>query len=221
MRAVSIVINARLQSSRLPRKLIKPFAGSSLIEIALDKLARIQTSHKYLAAYDPEILDLYYPYSDRVSLLRRAPESVKKGMVPHTVAFKHFGDVPDDYILIMNPCHPFVDVSTYDQALEKFIEGDCRTMTSVVCKHNIFFDYEHRVLNSSSDKEIQTHKQFPVYEMAHVFHIIDKQRFLNEGKMWEYGKDDPALFIVNKRTAMDVDDENDFNVCQQLFNIME
>ena len=217
MRSVSVVINARLASSRLPRKLVKPFGGSSLIEKALDKLSRIKIDNKYLATCDPEIIELYKPYAGCISLLERDPRSVLKGMVPHTIAFQHYKNVPDDFILIMNPCHPFVDVLVYEAALDHFISGTSRSLTSVVMKNNIFFDDRYTTINGTACVEVQTHKQIPIYEMAHAFHIIDKSRFLSEGKLWGYKKDDPELFVVNKRSALDVDDFDDFCICEALW----
>ena len=217
MRSVSIVINARLASSRLPKKLVRPFCGSSLLEKALDKLVCIKADNKYLAACDAEIVELYEPYASSISLLKRDPISVSEGMVPHTIAFKHFENVPDDYILIMNPCHPFMDVLEYEHALKQFIEGNSRSLTSVIIKNNIFFDDKHATINGNPDIEVQTHSQSPVYEMAHAFHIIDRQRFLKEGKMWGYKENDPELFIVDKRAALDVDDLDDFCICETLW----
>jgi len=187
-----------------------------LIERALDKLSRIKVENKYLAAYDQELLDVYQPYSNRVGLLKRDADSVSKGMVPHTVAFKHFGDVPDKYIMIFNPCHPFVEPAVYESAISKFCSGKSQSMTSVVQKSNIFFDHHHNVINSDAGTEVQTHKQHPVYEMAHAFHIIDRDRFLADGTMWGYGDSDPELFVVDKMAALDIDDEDDFNICHQI-----
>ena len=215
MRSISIVINARLSSSRLPNKLIKPFCGSTLIELALSKLSSIKCSGKYLAAYDPEIIELYKPFSKDIALLDRDPESVAKGMVSHKVAFKHYGNVTDEYIMVMNPCHPFAKISVYEKAMNQFMYGSSESMTSVVKKTNIFFNENHTVVNSSSGTEIQTHKQEPLYEMAHVFHIINRSRFIEQNAlMWEYKHKDPELFVVDKLSALDVDEELDFKMCQ-------
>ena len=57
---VAIVIQARLGSQRIPRKMIKPFAGTTLIDIFLDKVKRCKSfplSNFYLSAYEQEIKD--------------------------------------------------------------------------------------------------------------------------------------------------------------------
>ncbi|NJM31809.1 MAG: hypothetical protein HC848_01625 [Limnobacter sp.] len=41
MKTISVLVNARTKSTRMPRKLILPFAGTTLVDITLEKLDRM------------------------------------------------------------------------------------------------------------------------------------------------------------------------------------
>ena len=107
MKSISIVINARVNSSRVERKLIRPFAGTTLLDIVLSKFCCVTNFPVYLAACEKEILDIYKKYSDKIFLLKRSEKSVKKGLNKHSITFEHYRDIPTKYIMSVNACCPF------------------------------------------------------------------------------------------------------------------
>ena len=217
MLSVAIVINARLGSSRLPNKIIKPFGDTTLLDIALKKLAAIDNREKYLAVHDQELIDIYRKYENDIGLIVRSPESVEKGAVPHHIAFQHYMDVNADSVMVMNPCHPFTRPETYENAIQHYIAKGMRSMTSVVKKENIFFDQNGGVVNSSKQREVTTVGHDALFEMAHAFHIFPKNAFQEGSKIWSYEYGDPEMYIVDKMSALDVDDEIDFALCEGLY----
>ena len=81
MRELSIVINARTKSTRVPNKLLRPFANTTLFEIALKKLSKIDfVNDIYLGIGDKELIDIAEKYK-RFKILRRDPESIKKELM--------------------------------------------------------------------------------------------------------------------------------------------
>ena len=147
MKTVAVIINARLASSRCPQKLIKPFCDTTLLDIALSKLAEIKVDEKYLAAGDKEIIDLYSKYSNRVGLLRRDADAVAPGEHPHSVSFRHYTVPNTSHVFIMNPCLPFVKKKTYQSAIDHFKSDDSiRTLTSVIEFKDIFFDESNQII---------------------------------------------------------------------------
>jgi len=218
-RNVSIVINARTQSTRIPNKLLRSFAGTNLLTIALNKLSHTVSVPTYLAAADQEIIDLYkkYKYS-RIKLLKRRPEAVEKGLNDYKIAWEHYGWIDTPYILCMNPCLPFTKMSTYLKAIEYFKNNtELKTMTSVKSSQNIFFNSDLQLINQLENTAIRTQDNKKVYEMAHVFHIFDKKFYLNNGYFWDYDKNDPYLYEVPKEETIDVDDPLDFIIAEKLY----
>lgn len=218
MREIAIVINARVSSTRMPQKLIRPFAHTTLIDIALYKLSQIPVQQKYLAAGDEEIISIYNKYSDNINLLLRKPDAVAKGEHSHTVSFAHYADIPTEYILIMNPCMPFTKISTYMNAIDHFkSNSDIQTMTSIISDHNIYFNHNNEIINLIDKNHISTRNTHPIKRMAHIVHIINKQTFLDTGHFWAYQTNDPFFFEVDKDECFDIDDESDFKICETLY----
>src|SRR5688572_23415149 len=105
---ISVLINARTKSTRLPRKLVLPFAGSTLIDIALAKLDRLSFfSHRYFAVAEAELQERAAKYAN-IEVLDRDPEAIAPGYNDHRKVFAHYQRVDSDYIVWLNPCHPLL-----------------------------------------------------------------------------------------------------------------
>lgn len=219
MRNVSIVVNARLQSSRLPRKMVRPFGDTCLLKISLERLANTNVKNKYFAAIEPELLEIYRPFENEIKLLNRSPESVKPSSNPldFSVSFAHYKDIADDYIMSANACLPFVKTETYENAIKFFVESDCRTLTAVKKSGNIFFDKNKKPINLSNSRNATTQGNAEVYEMAHIFHIFDKHQFIRDGYFWDYSYGNPEFYEVSHRECFDVDTMEEFDICEKLY----
>jgi CMP-N-acetylneuraminic acid synthetase len=216
---IAVIINARIKSTRVPNKLIRPFHDTTLIEIALRKLSKItNVQEKYLAAFDEEIINIYNQQElNDVKLLLRTPDSVARGNISHNIAFKHFNEVNSDYIMIFNPCHVFTDVQLYMNAIEYFFSNNLISLTSVLENKNIYFNESFSAINLSLDKQISTQNQKNIYSMAHVFHIFNKNKFIQDGVLWDFKENDPCFMLVDKKSALDIDDELDFLISELLY----
>lgn len=75
-------------------------------------------------------------------------------------------------------------------------------------------------INLVDSNRISTNLVRPLISLAHLFHIIDRDRFCNTGKLWNYEKNDPAFFEVPKIESFDVDNSEDFYMCEALYRGM-
>ncbi len=216
MRSLAIVINARIASTRVPNKLIRPFGNTTLLNIALSKLSEIKWPEKYLAACDAPILSTYDLYADNIKLLPRKKSSVQKGEQPHHIAFEHYKLLDTQYIMIMNPCLPFTTPSVYETAIKYFQSNkQIKSMTSVIKYKDLFF-HNDVPINVEDITRVSTKYVQPIHKMAHVFHIIDKDKLL-AGQIWDYSPNNPYLSEINQSQCFDIDTEEDFEMCEQLY----
>jgi len=140
MKTISVVINARLQSTRVSQKLVRPFAGTTLLDIALDKVNRMDFfEHRYLAVAEDELQAMASGY-ENIEILHRDTGSVKKGVNPIEVTFAHYLKVPTDYIFVFNPCLPLLRIDTIKKAYDYFQSTDFPTYTSAVPTGDWIFD---------------------------------------------------------------------------------
>jgi CMP-N-acetylneuraminic acid synthetase len=217
MKSISVVINARLGSTRVSQKLVRPFAESSLIEIALSKLDEMDFfEHRYLAVAERDLIELGSKYKN-VEILERDAAAVKKGVNPLTVTFEHYLRVPSDYIFVFNPCLPCIRVETIKKAFDYFQETNFNSYTAVIPTGEWIFDSEGNALTNSDPRNATTNKNMTFMKACHAFHIINKNFFSENGVLWTFNLDDPHLIEIPEHEAVDVDTENEFTLAEIIY----
>ena len=217
MKTISAVINARKGSTRVENKLLRSFANSNLIEIALSKLNDMDFFDKrYLAVAEEEFKNLLPSYPN-VSLLPRDKKAVIKGVNPLTITFAHYLDVQSDYIFVFNPCLPFISVKTIKKAFDYFQKTNFKSYTAVIKTGDWIFDNSGKPLTNNDPKNATTNKNMTFYKACHAFHIVNKNRFKKEKVLWEFEIDDPHLFEISEKEAIDIDTIQEFNLAELLY----
>ena len=210
MKQVTCMVQARLASERVKHKMIRPFADSCLLEIALKKLQScdfLDQDRLYLSAYDPEIKAVGKKLG--VQVYNRTYEST---LEPNTmdVLYQYLDDIESEYILEINPCNPMLEAATINKALQVFQENDYSSLFSVVERRNFFFDEESKMLNNFlGDKKyiptLETNMVGPIYEAAHCIYLWRAERVKLERVRWSLTKNDPFLFEITPEEAFDID----------------
>ena len=219
MTTISVIVNARTSSSRLPRKLVLPFAGTTLIDIALDKLDRMDFfTHRYFAAAESELLDRAARCS-HVEVLARDPEAVRPGYNDHRKVFAHYERVMSDYIFWLNPCHPLLSMGTVENAARTVLDTRHNSYTSVIPTTDWIFDDSGRAITNTEATMLSTAHSRRFFKVAHAFHVFDKQFFLQDYQCWTLTKNDPALLEIPVEESYDVNDENEFRVAEYLYGL--
>jgi CMP-N-acetylneuraminic acid synthetase len=217
MKEISVVINARLGSTRVRHKLIRRFAGSSLIEIALAKLDQMSFfKHRFLAVAEDELAT----YADRynnVEVLRRDPAAVTKGVNPLTTTFEHYLRVPTDYVFVFNPCLPCIEIATVKAAFDYFQTTDYNSYTAVIPTGDWIFGPDGMPLTNSDPNNATTNKNRQFLKGCHAFHIIQKKFFAENRILWRFVRDDPHLIVIPESQSADVDTEEEFYLAEKLY----
>ena len=217
MKSVSAVVNARLSSTRVPKKLVRPFAGSTLIDIALAKLDKMDFfEHRFLAVADQQLVKIGSHYKN-VKILHRKSVAVKKGVNPQNITFAHYCDVPSDYILVFNPCLPLITTDTIRMAYDYFQKNDFPSFTSVVKTGDWVFDSKGQPITNTDPGNLTTNENVQFYKAAHAFHIITKDRFVKEGIHWSFTIDDPHMIEILEDEYFDIDTEYEFKLAEILY----
>jgi CMP-N-acetylneuraminic acid synthetase len=217
MKTISAVINARLQSSRTPQKLIRPFAGKTLIEIALEKLNDMDFfEHRFLAVAEEPFKEICKKFPN-VELIERSPDAVKPGFHPQKIIYQHYLRIPSDYIFWINPCQPFLKIETIRRAYEYVNETDYNSYTAVCSFRDWVFDSSGQCIMNTDPEVISTNHTNEFFKMAHSFHVYNKKHFAYTGLIWSMKPNDPHLISVNKEETYDVDYPIDFQVAETIY----
>ena len=222
MKKFVCVVNARLKSERVPRKMLAPFAGSCLLEIALKKLLAcdfLDQNQLYLGAYDEEIKDIGRKLG--VQIYNRTYESTLEP-VTMDVIYKYLWDIDTEYVLEINPCNPLLNSETINRALHVFFEKEYKSLFSVVKRQNFYFNQDSSLMNRFIGNEkylptLETKLIEPVYEAAHCIYIWKAERVKKEGLRWNLTKNDPFLFEIPPDEAFDIDWPWQFNLAENFY----
>lgn len=215
MKTIAALINARKNSSRCPGKLLRPFGNSTLIEIALEKLSMLSVDEKIFGVHEEDFINLN-KYPGIVTKIRSLESATIDG--PLTKVFEAVKYSDCDYFITINPCCAHVKVETIQKAVDLFKNSEFSSMTSVCKMHDWLYREDGSVLIEKPNSG-DTKKSIVTYRVAHVFHIIDRKRFFdNGGQIWTDTTNDPHLFEISKIESVDVDDEQDFSISEALWN---
>lgn len=219
MRDISVVINARLQSSRVPGKLIRPFADSTLIQIALLKLDQLDYfSHRFLACAEEELIRLASDHA-HIEILRRDKKAVQKGVNPLEVTLRHYLDVPTEWIFVLNPCQPLLSLGSLKKAFDLFQKTEYVSYISAVPVRDWIFDQQGNPVTHKDVKVLATNKTAVHYRASHSFYIVNKERFRNTGLLWSFTRNDPFLIMIPEEETLDVDTELEFQVTEEFYRL--
>jgi len=222
MKTLAGIIHARKNSTRCPNKHLRDLNGTTLIDIALEKLSKLNLDEKYLAVYDQELKDKVI---DGVQILHREYESVAPGNCHHSVMYKHLNDVKSDFIVNYNPCQPFLDVDKLNECIRVFKESRMLSMITVKKTRNFFWNMTlgREPVNFKAKDRLSTTAGPWLYEATHSLVFYEKKYMLNEWELFPNTKDNPHPLITewDEHEYLDVDTETDFEIVRYFYDKME
>ena len=222
MKTLAGIIHARKNSTRCPNKHLRDLNGTTLIDIALDKLSKLDLDEKYLAVYDEELKDKII---DGVQILHREYESVAPGNCHHSVMYKHLNNVKSDFIVNYNPCQPFLDVDKLNHCIRVFKESRMLSMITVKKNRNFFWNMTlgREPVNFRANDRLSTTAGPWLYEATHSLVFYEKNYMLKEWELFPNTKDNPHPLITewDEHEYLDVDTETDFEIVRYFHDKME
>tara|TARA_Y100000592_G_scaffold49315_1_gene78071 strand:- start:9404 stop:10120 length:717 start_codon:yes stop_codon:yes gene_type:complete len=221
---ICFIIQARTQSTRVPNKMLKPFADSNLLEIAINKVLKssiIPKDNFYLSIMDQELIDIAKKYN--LNYFIRSEESTQEPITLPKV-FEWYNKLPFKYFVIINACNPILKIKTIDKFVNTFINSVCRGQFGVFEKKTFLFDNEGNMINKfyGDDKYLATLETKFVetcYEAAHSLYAGTMKDIGKEIYMGSFKKpNDPKFFIMDEIECFDIDWPWQFTIAEKLYN---
>jgi len=216
MKTLAGIIHARKDSTRCPNKHLRDLSGTTLIDIALENLSKLDVDEKYLAVYDQELKDKVI---DGVKILHRDYASVAPGNCHHSIYYKHLNDVESEFILNYNPCQPFLQVDKLNECIRIFKENRKKSMITVKKERNFFWDKTRNPINFVPNDRLSTTAGPWVYVATHSLVFYEKNYMLTEWELFPNTKDNPFPLVVDwsEQELLDVDTETDFEIVKNYY----
>ena len=216
MKTIAGIIHARKDSTRCPNKHLRPLGNTTLIDVALDKLSKLDLDEKYLAVHDQELKDKVI---DGVKILHREYKSVAPGNAPHNIMYKHLENVESDYIVNLNPCQPFLKVDKLQQIITLFKYSNFDSMITAKRERNFYWDDDKNPINFKPNDRLSTTTGPWIDVATHSLVIYKKQYMLDNWELFPNIKDNPYPFVIDwsEKELLDVDTEIDFKLVESYY----
>ena len=217
---IAFVIQARLGSQRIPKKMIKSFCGTNLLDIALDKilLSKIPSSQFFVSAYEDDLRSICYRKD--VNIFHRSKESADSEGTPMSLMYEWWDKLPFKYCILINACAPFMKAETIESFAEAYVNSDSEGLFGVMKKKNYFWNKESKLISPWPEGQAVMNTKFveETYEAAHCLYAgrMDK---IGEGIwMGDFNKPgDIELFPMKEEECLDIDYQWQFDMCQALY----
>lgn len=216
---VCVVVQARLNSSRIPGKMLRPFAGSTLVDILLEKLKNssvIPHSNVYLAAGDVELKEVGIKH--KINVFERSETSLSSEGHKIKEIFEWHSSLPYKYIIMVSACNPLLKIETIDSFVETFLEEESENSFGVFEKKTYFWNTEKETITDWKNLNFMNTKLVdPFYEAAHCLYA-SRMDIIGEG-YWMSKDYPPALhlFVMDELEAFDIDYEWQFKVGEKMY----
>ena len=186
MKTIAGIIHARKDSTRCPNKHLRQLGNTTLIDIALENLSKLDVDEKYLAVYDQELKDKVI---DGVKILHRDYDSVAPGNCHHSIYYKHLNNVESEFIVNYNPCQPFLQVDKLNECIRIFKESRMKSMITVRKDRNFFWDKIRTPINFKPNDRLSTTAGPWVYSATHSLVFYEKNYMLTEWELFPNTQD--------------------------------
>ena len=216
---VSLVIQSRLGSQRIPGKMLKPFAETTLVDILLSKLSKLSSislNQVYFCAHEDRLLDTASKYN--INLIRRSEESSKEEK-DIRVLFEWYNQLPTDYLVMVSACNPLLQPETIDKFISQYSKSNKEGAISVYESSNYFWNKEGKLLNKWPEEFTSMNTKYvePTKVAAHCMYgsrvdIIGEGYWVNKELPYE-----PELIKMPEIEAFDIDEPWQFKVGEQLY----
>jgi CMP-N-acetylneuraminic acid synthetase len=218
---VAFVIQARLGSQRVPRKMIKSFAGTTLMDIAIQKMKSstfIPYDQFYVSAYEQELKDICKKYNANV--FSRSKESADSEGTPMSLMYEWWNKLPHKYCILINACAPFLNIETIEEFTRAYLKTESDGLFGVIEKKNYFWNENSSLITPWPKGQAVMNTKFvgKTNEAAHCLYA-GRMDLIGQGIwMGDFSIDgDIELFPMQEREVLDIDYDWEFEMCELLY----
>ena len=217
---IAIVVQARLNSQRLPRKMLKPFSGTTLFDLLLNKLSEseyIDNNKVYLSIYEEELKNAAGKYD--FNIYNRSYESANEDN-DIRVIYEWYKDIKEEYVVLISACNPLLTIGTIEDFIKKYSESSEPGMFAVFEKKTYYWNKDNAPITDWKGGKIMNTKVVePVYEAGHCLYASKISFLENECWMSDRTPPIPELFVMDEFEAFDIDYEWQFTTAEKLLEI--
>lgn len=219
IKEIVFIIHARLASTRIHHKMIKPFANTTLLDIAINKVLSsniIPKENIYLSTYDQPLIDIGKKYN--LNIFKRSEESsINETNIK--LLFEWHDKLEYTYFVRINSCLPLLSVSTIDNFVKHFLSTKNEGLFGVIRRENYIWDKNGKPINIYTKGScFNTRFVEPFFEAAHCLYAGRMDKIKKGIDMGTFKKKNyPELFQISERESFDINYPWQFEICEILY----
>lgn len=216
---VCVIIQARLGSQRVPKKMLRQFADTTLTDISLSKIKNCKSFKKenfFFSAWEPELQQVAKKYD--LNVFERSEASAKSEGTPMTEMYEWWDKLPYKYCVLVNACAPFLTPETIDEFVRSYLETKSDGMFGVIEKKNYFWNSQGDLLTPLTEAVMNTKTVQTTYEAAHCLYAGSLDKIGSGIWMGDFNAPgDIKLFPMKEEEVFDIDYEWQFKLGEELW----
>lgn len=220
---VCVLVQARLGSERVPQKMIRPFAGSTLMDIYLQKIMNskiIPKSNIIASVHEPELIEICTKYG--TNIFNRSKDSADSEGTPMTLMYEWWDKLPFKYCVLVNACAPFLKLSTIEGFYDAYTKTSSDGLFGVVEKKNYYWNSDFQLMTPWPEGQEVMNTKFveTTYEAAHCLYAGQMSKIGDGIWMGDFNQPgDIELYPMKEEEVFDIDYEWQFNYYEKLYQL--
>ena len=219
---ILFIIQARLNSQRVPQKMIKDFNGTNLFSVAIDKVLDskiIPTDNFYVSICEDELIDI--AESKSINIYKRSYESANNDDSLQKI-YEWHDQLPFKYVVKINGCSPLLKTETIDGFVKQFVEQNEENLFGVIETKDYYWNKDGKLVTPwPEDQTIMNTKAVEVtYKAAHTLYASRMDLIKDNMFMGDFQKEGGIkLYPMDELETFDIDYEWQFKVGETLYNV--
>ncbi len=199
--------------------MVKPFTGTTLIDIIFEKLKSSQIIPKeniYFSVRDEELKEIAKKHN--INIFNRSEKSNISESESVAELYEWYNKLPFKYVVLISACNPLLKIETIDNFIKSYMKSDKDGAFGVIEKKTYYWDKNKKP--TTDWKGLQTmNTKFvePTYEAAHCLYASRMDIIGNGYWMDDKSPPEPELFIMDELETFDIDYEWQFNMGEILY----
>ncbi|MEF9880657.1 MAG: acylneuraminate cytidylyltransferase family protein [Clostridia bacterium] len=215
---LTAVIPVRAGSTRVKNKNIRPFAGSSLLQVKIRELQRVERIDRIVVSSDSEEM-LRVAREEGACAVKRPIEYCDEKTKTFNEVVTHIAreELSGEWMLWAPCVCPLVEAARFREAIEKFEvqcqQNGCDSVVSARLMQEYLFD-EKGPVNFSIAHHVPSQRLPHWHVITNGFFLARREDMAKWG--FVYGPN-PYLLEIDKQEALDIDDLFDFEMTEQAY----
>ena len=214
---INVLIAVRGGSKRVPKKNIRPFAGSSMLEIKVKQALRLKDISKVIvSSEDDEMLNLAEDFG--ATALKR-DSFYASDTVPMGDVYKHLSSILDCKDILWTPVtSPLITDKSIQDCIDIYkINTDYDSVvTTNIIKEYMWLD--NKAINYDPKHHPRSQDLPDIYALNFAANIVPREVMFKNANILG---DKFYPYMLNEIEAVDVDTEYEFMLAEMLYNKRE